>query len=62
MPALPLALLGFIAAAGYVVFGSVRSNPGNALRGTLLLLAGIVVFVGMRRRRWAWRAGSGAVS
>lgn len=50
MPALPLALFVFIGAAGYVVFGSVASNPGNAVRGTLLLLAGVAVFFGMRRR------------
>jgi APA family basic amino acid/polyamine antiporter len=40
----------FIAAACYVMIGSITSNPGNALRGTLLLLAGIPVFLFWRRR------------
>lgn len=44
----------FIAAAIYVVlFGSVLANPGNALRGTLLLLAGVPVFLYWRSRRTA---------
>ena len=40
----------FVAAAAYVVCSSVLSNPGNALRGTLLLLAGIPVYLFWRRR------------
>jgi APA family basic amino acid/polyamine antiporter len=32
------------------MIGSITSNPGNALRGTLLLLAGIPVFLFWRRR------------
>lgn len=44
----------FIAAAVFVVlFGSVLANPGNALRGTLLLLAGVPVFLYWRARRVA---------
>jgi len=40
----------FIAAAGFVVVSSVLSNPTNALYGTLLLLAGVPVFLFWRRR------------
>ena len=35
----------FILAAAYVVVGAVISNPGNALRGTLVLAAGVPVFL-----------------
>jgi len=52
VPGHPWTTLLFIAAAIYVVlFGSVLSNPGNALRGTLLLLAGIPVFLFWRSRQ-----------
>jgi len=40
----------FIAAALFVVVSSVLSNPTNALYGTLLLLAGVPVFLFWRRR------------
>jgi basic amino acid/polyamine antiporter, APA family len=40
----------FIAAAVFVVVSSVLSNPTNALYGTLLLLAGVPVFLFGRRR------------
>ena len=40
----------FIAAALYVVVGSISSNPGNALRGAALLALGIPVFLWSRRR------------
>jgi APA family basic amino acid/polyamine antiporter len=36
-------------AALYVVFGSIASNPWNALRGMLLLLAGVPVYLFWRR-------------
>ena len=36
--------------AAYVVFGSFASNPGNAIRGILLLLAGVPVFLYWRQR------------
>lgn len=49
-PLHPWSTLAFIAAAVYVVFGSVMSNPGNALRGSGLLLLGIPVFLFWRRR------------
>ena len=35
----------FVAAAGYVVVGSVLSNPGNAARGVGLLALGVPVFL-----------------
>lgn len=41
----------FILAAAYVVVGAVISNPGNALRGALVLLAGVPVFLWWDRRR-----------
>lgn len=41
----------FILAAAYVVIGAVISNPGNALRGALVLLAGVPVFLWWDRRR-----------
>jgi APA family basic amino acid/polyamine antiporter len=44
-PGYPVTPLLFIAAGIYVVIGSVASNPGNALKGTALLLAGIPVYL-----------------
>ena len=41
----------FLLAAAYVVVGAVISNPGNALRGTLALAAGIPIFLWWSRRR-----------
>ena len=49
-PAAPLAVGLFVAAAGYVVYGSIRSDPGNALRGAGLLLLGVPVYLFWRRR------------
>ena len=49
-PLHPWSTLLFIAAACYVMFGSITSNPGNALRGAALLLAGIPVFLFWRQR------------
>jgi APA family basic amino acid/polyamine antiporter len=49
-PLHPWSTLIFIAAAIYVVIGSVVSNPGNALNGGLLLLLGIPVFLYWRHR------------
>ncbi|GEN10362.1 amino acid/polyamine/organocation transporter, APC superfamily [Myxococcus fulvus] len=51
VPGHPLTPLLFIAAALYVVVGSTASNPLNALKGTLLLGAGVPVFLYWRRRR-----------
>ena len=50
VPLHPWTTLAFVAAAGYVVLGSLASNPGNALRGGGLLLLGIPVFLYWRQR------------
>jgi APA family basic amino acid/polyamine antiporter len=55
----PLTPLLFIAAALYVVAGSVASNPLNALKGTLLLGAGVPVYLYWRRRA---AGGAGAAA
>jgi basic amino acid/polyamine antiporter, APA family len=44
-PGYPVTPLLFIAAGIYVVIGSIASNPGNALKGTALLLAGVPVYL-----------------
>lgn len=49
-PLHPWSTLLFIAAAVYVMIGSITSNPGNALRGALLLAAGVPVFLYWRSR------------
>jgi APA family basic amino acid/polyamine antiporter len=41
----------FVLAAVYVVVGSIASNPGNALKGTVLILLGIPVFLWWDGRR-----------
>lgn len=51
VPGYPVTPALFILAAVYVLIGSVMSNPANALRGTLLLAAGVPVFWFWRRRR-----------
>jgi APA family basic amino acid/polyamine antiporter len=45
LPGYPGTLLVFVLAALYVVGGSMWSNPANALRGALLLAAGIPVYL-----------------
>lgn len=45
-PGVPLL---FIAASGFVVFSSIRSNPVNAVWGTLLIASGIPVFLFWQR-------------
>jgi APA family basic amino acid/polyamine antiporter len=52
-PLHPWSTLLFIAAAVYVMIGSITSNPANALRGTALLLAGVPVFLFWRQRATA---------
>ena len=53
-PGSPVTELLFIGAAVYVVAGSVASNPGNAVRGSLLLLVGVPAY-------WYWsRRAAGA--
>lgn len=49
-PLHPWSTLLFIAAAVYVMIGSITSNPDNALRGALLLAAGVPVFLYWRSR------------
>jgi len=55
VPGYPVAVLFFILAAAYVVIGSIRSNPMNALRGSVLLAAGVPAFLiwDARRRKRA---------
>jgi len=47
----PVLPVFFILAAMYVVAGSVGSNPGNALRGALLIALGVPVYLLSRRVR-----------
>jgi APA family basic amino acid/polyamine antiporter len=49
-PLHPWTTLLFIAAAAYVVIGSVASNPRNAAIGSALLLAGLPIFLFWRSR------------
>jgi APA family basic amino acid/polyamine antiporter len=56
-PLYPGSVLLFVLACLYVVAGAIVSNPGNALRGTLLLLAGIPVFLWWSRRRQVTAGG-----
>jgi APA family basic amino acid/polyamine antiporter len=51
-PAAPLAIGLFVAAAGYVVIGSIAADPGNAIRGAGLLALGVPVYL-----FWRWRGG-----
>nr|MBP6775070.1 amino acid permease [Gemmatimonadaceae bacterium] len=50
-PLHPYSTLIFIAAAGYVMLGSITSNPTNALRGAGLLALGLPVFAYWQRER-----------
>jgi APA family basic amino acid/polyamine antiporter len=52
-PGYPLIPALFVLAAIYVVVSSVRQNPGNAAKGTGLLLLGVPAFFAWRRRRSA---------
>jgi APA family basic amino acid/polyamine antiporter len=49
-PAWRLSVLLFVAAAIYVVAGSVAANPVNALRGAVLILLGVPLCLWRRRR------------
>jgi APA family basic amino acid/polyamine antiporter len=49
-PGYPVVPALFILAALYVVTSSVLQNPGNALKGTALLLLGVPVFVAWRNK------------
>ncbi|MBY0490572.1 MAG: amino acid permease [Gemmatimonadaceae bacterium] len=49
----PVSTAIFVAAAIYVVIGSIVSNPGNALRGAILLALGLPVYAYWNRQRTA---------
>lgn len=51
MPGFPLLPLMFLLASLFVVVGSIVSNPGNALKGTVLILLGVPVFRFWSKRR-----------
>jgi APA family basic amino acid/polyamine antiporter len=51
MPGFPLLPITFMLAALYVVAGSIASNPGNALKGTALMLLGLPVFAYWQRKQ-----------
>jgi APA family basic amino acid/polyamine antiporter len=48
-PAWQLSVLLFVGAAIYVVAGSIRASPGNALRGAALILLGVPLYLWRRR-------------
>jgi len=50
-PLYPWSVVLFVGAALYVVAGSVASNPGNALKGVLMIALGVPVYL-----FWRWRA------
>jgi APA family basic amino acid/polyamine antiporter len=50
MPGFPVAPFIFILAALYVVVGSIASNPGNAVKGSLLITLGVPVYLFWNRR------------
>jgi APA family basic amino acid/polyamine antiporter len=52
-PFFPWSVAAFVLACVYVVCGAVVSNPGNALRGAILLAVGVPVFHLWSRRRAA---------
>jgi APA family basic amino acid/polyamine antiporter len=53
VPGYPWSVALFVAAAVYVVAGSIASNPANALRGALILGAGVVAYLVWARRKRA---------
>ena len=58
-PAWRLSTLLFVAAAVYVVAGSVTASPANALRGAVLILVGVPLYLWRRGRRGLERGGIG---
>lgn len=50
-PLYPWSVILFVAAAGWVIAGSVLTNPGNALKGAAMLAAGVPVYLFWRVRR-----------
>lgn len=57
VPGYPIVPAAFVAAAAYVVIGSVASNPKNALLGAGILALGVPVYHYARRRQAAAGAG-----
>lgn len=50
VPGYPILPALFVLASVFVVVGSIKSNPGNALRGTLILAAGVPVYLYWKRK------------
>jgi APA family basic amino acid/polyamine antiporter len=50
-PLYPFSVILFVAAAIYVVAGSVASNPANALKGVIMILLGVPVYLFWHRQR-----------
>jgi APA family basic amino acid/polyamine antiporter len=51
VPGYPWTVFAFVLASGYVVIGSVASNPANALKGTILLALGVPFYLYYSRRQ-----------
>jgi APA family basic amino acid/polyamine antiporter len=49
-PLYPVSVILFVAAAVYVVAGSVASNPANALKGVVMIALGVPVYLFWRRQ------------
>lgn len=58
-PAWQLSVLLFVAAAIYVVAGSIAASPGNALRGAVLILLGVPLYLWRRRAGLEHGGGNG---
>ncbi len=58
-PAWQLSVILFVAAAIYVVAGSVIASPGNALRGAALILLGVPLYLWRRRAGLEHGSGNG---
>jgi APA family basic amino acid/polyamine antiporter len=58
-PAWQLSVILFVAAAVYVVAGSVMASPGNALRGAALILLGVPLYLWRRRAGLEHGGGNG---
>jgi len=58
-PAWRLSVILFVAAAIYVVAGSVIASPGNALRGAALILLGVPLYLWRRRAGLEHGSGNG---
>jgi len=52
-PLYPWSVALFVLAAAWVIVGSVQSNPGNALKGALMIGAGVPVYFWSGRQRQA---------